>query len=94
LNRPDKGKTKVIGDKKIEKERNRKFELSRNDRFKYRTRYLILEILPETQKKQVLVSTEPLPASFSWYARQDSNPPQADFGCASTCGLRIRRPGF
>jgi hypothetical protein len=39
VNRPDKGKTKVIGDKKIEKERNREFELSRNDRFKYRTRY-------------------------------------------------------
>ena len=22
------------------------------------------------------------------------SPPEADFGCASTCGLRIRRPGF
>jgi hypothetical protein len=39
VNRPDKRKTKVIGDKMLEKERNREFELSRNDRFRYRTRY-------------------------------------------------------
>jgi hypothetical protein len=39
VNRPEKGKTKVIGDRILEKERNRKFELSRNDRFRYRTRY-------------------------------------------------------
>jgi len=39
VNRPEKGKTKVIGDKILEKERNREFELSRNDRFRYRTRY-------------------------------------------------------
>jgi REP element-mobilizing transposase RayT len=39
LNRPEKGKTKVIGDKILKKERNREFELSRNDRFRYRTRY-------------------------------------------------------
>ena len=29
----------VIGDKILEKERNREFELSRSDRFRYRTRY-------------------------------------------------------
>ena len=39
VNRPEKGKTKVIGDRILEKERNRKFELSRSDRFRYRTRY-------------------------------------------------------
>jgi putative transposase len=39
VNRPDKGKTKVIGDKMLGKERKREFELSRSDRFRYRTRY-------------------------------------------------------
>jgi putative transposase len=39
VNRPEKGKTKVIGDRILEKERDRAFELSRNDRFRYRTRY-------------------------------------------------------
>jgi putative transposase len=39
VNRPDKGKTKVIGDRILEKERKREFELSRSDRFRYRTRY-------------------------------------------------------
>jgi len=39
VNRPDKGKTKVIGDRILEKERKREFQLSRNDRFRYRTRY-------------------------------------------------------
>ena len=39
VNRPEKGKTKVIGDRILEKERHRKFELSRSDRFRYRTRY-------------------------------------------------------
>jgi len=39
VNRPEKGRSKVIGDKILEKERKRKFELSRNDRFRYRTRY-------------------------------------------------------
>ena len=39
INRPEKGKTKVIGDKILEKERNREFELSRSDRFRFRTRY-------------------------------------------------------
>jgi REP element-mobilizing transposase RayT len=39
VNRPEKGKTEVIGDRIIEKERKREFELSRNDRFRYRTRY-------------------------------------------------------
>ena len=39
INRPEKGKAKVIDDRILEKERKRKFELSRNDRFRYRTRY-------------------------------------------------------
>ena len=39
VNRPEKGKTKIIGDRILEKERSREFELSRNDRFRYRTRY-------------------------------------------------------
>jgi len=39
LNRSEKGSPKVIGDKILEKERNRGFELSRSNRFKYRTRY-------------------------------------------------------
>jgi hypothetical protein len=39
INQPAKGKVKVIKDKVLEKERKRDFELSRNDRFRYRTRY-------------------------------------------------------
>jgi len=39
VNRPEMGKTKVIGPKMLEKERKREFELSRSDRFRYRTRY-------------------------------------------------------
>ena len=39
VNRPDKGKTKVIGDRILEREHKREFELSRSDRFRYRTRY-------------------------------------------------------
>ena len=39
VSRPEKGKAKVIGDRILEKERKREFELSRNDRFRYRTRY-------------------------------------------------------
>jgi hypothetical protein len=39
INRSEKGKTKIIGDRILEKERKREFELSRNDRFRYRTRY-------------------------------------------------------
>jgi hypothetical protein len=39
ISRPEKGKTKVIGDRILEKERSREYELSRNDRFRYRTRY-------------------------------------------------------
>jgi len=55
VNRPEKGKTpekyaprsqvnftgqaKVIGDSILKKERKREFELSRSDRFRYRTRY-------------------------------------------------------
>ena len=33
------GQAKVIGDSILKKERNREFELSRSDRFRYRTRY-------------------------------------------------------
>jgi len=33
------GQAKVIGDRILEKERKREFELSRSDRFRYRTRY-------------------------------------------------------
>jgi putative transposase len=39
VTRPEKGKTKVINDRILEKERKREFELSRNNRFRYRTRY-------------------------------------------------------
>jgi putative transposase len=39
VNRPEKGKTEVIGNKILVKERKREFELSRSDRFRYRTRY-------------------------------------------------------
>jgi len=39
LSQPEKGNVKVIEDKVIEKERRREFELSRSDRFIYRTRY-------------------------------------------------------
>jgi len=39
LNQPEKGNVKVIADKLLEKERRREFELSKSDRFRYRTRY-------------------------------------------------------
>ena len=39
INRPDKMQAKVIGDRVLEKERRRDFELSRSDRFRYRARY-------------------------------------------------------
>jgi len=39
VNQPEKGNVKVIEDKVLEKERRRGFELSRSDRFRYRTRY-------------------------------------------------------
>ena len=39
LNQPEKGNVKVIEDKVLEKERHREFELSKTDRFRYRTRY-------------------------------------------------------
>jgi len=39
LNQPEKGNVKVIEDKVIEKERSKDFEISRSDRFRYRTRY-------------------------------------------------------
>ena len=39
LSRTKKGNIKVVEDKVVEKERNREFELSKSDRFRYRTRY-------------------------------------------------------
>jgi hypothetical protein len=39
LNQPAKGSVKVIEDKVLEKERSKEFELSKSDRFRYRTRY-------------------------------------------------------
>ena len=39
LNQPEKSSVKVIEDKVLEKERSREFELSKSDRFRYRTRY-------------------------------------------------------
>ena len=39
VNLPEKGNVKIIEDKVLEKERRREFELSRSDRFRYRTRY-------------------------------------------------------
>ena len=39
INEPGKGRAKVIKDKVLEKERKRDFALSRNDRFRNRTRY-------------------------------------------------------
>jgi len=39
LNQPEKGNIRVIADKALEKERSRGFELSKSDRFKYRTRF-------------------------------------------------------
>ena len=39
LNRSEKGSVKVIEEKVVEKERSREFDLSKSDRFRYRTRY-------------------------------------------------------
>jgi REP element-mobilizing transposase RayT len=39
INQPEKGKTKVIADKVLKKERSREFELGKSDCFRYRTRY-------------------------------------------------------
>jgi len=40
LNQPEKGNVKAIEDKTLEKERRKELELSRSDRFRYRTRYI------------------------------------------------------
>ena len=45
------------------------------DRFHDRTTILGYD----KKLKQVMAVTEPSPACFPWYARQDSNPPKADF---------------
>jgi hypothetical protein len=39
INRPEKMQAKVIDDKDVSKERKIEFEISRMDRFRYRTRY-------------------------------------------------------
>ena len=39
INHPEKGSARVIEDRVLEKERSKEFELSRSDRFRYRTRY-------------------------------------------------------
>ena len=39
VNRPENGKSKVIGDRILKKEHKREFELSRSDRLRYRTLY-------------------------------------------------------
>ena len=39
IDQPSKGRVKVIKDKVLKKECKREFELSRSDRFRYRTRY-------------------------------------------------------
>ena len=39
INRPEKGKTKVIGTRILEKERKKAFNISKADRFRYQTRY-------------------------------------------------------
>ncbi|CAB1075303.1 hypothetical protein D1AOALGA4SA_3123 [Olavius algarvensis Delta 1 endosymbiont] len=39
LSRPDKMQSKSIGEKVVAKERKKEFEISRVDRFRYRTRY-------------------------------------------------------
>jgi hypothetical protein len=39
IDRPDKGSVKLIEEKVVEKERRKGFELSKADRFRYRTRY-------------------------------------------------------
>jgi hypothetical protein len=39
IKQPAKGRVKVIKDNVLERERKREFELSRSDRFRYRTRY-------------------------------------------------------
>jgi REP element-mobilizing transposase RayT len=39
INPPEAGSTNIIGGKVFEKERSREFELSKSDRFRYRTRY-------------------------------------------------------
>jgi hypothetical protein len=39
LNRPDKGQAKVIDNATVKKERHKNYEISRADRFRYRTRY-------------------------------------------------------
>ncbi len=39
LNQPEKGNAKVIENKVLAKERRREFQLSKSDRFRYRTRY-------------------------------------------------------
>jgi len=58
------------------------------DRFHDRTTILGYD----KKLKQVMAVTEPSPACFPWYARQDSNPPKADFAGAQSSkgGFRLR----
>jgi hypothetical protein len=51
VNRPDKGKTKVINDKVLENERYREFEISRSDRFS--TARVILRIPASSDQKNL-----------------------------------------
>ena len=44
LNRPEKGNVKVIEEKLLEKVRNRGFELSKNDRFRYQMEKLLIDL--------------------------------------------------
>ena len=69
--RPEKGKTKVIGDRILEKERNREFELSRSDRFRYRTRYFTDSGIIGSME---FVSTHYQRFKHLFYSRHDKRP--------------------
>jgi REP element-mobilizing transposase RayT len=71
VNQPEKGKAKVIDGKVLEKERNREFELSRNDRFRYRTRYFTDSGIIGSKE---FVSTNYQQFKHLFYSKHEKNP--------------------
>lgn len=71
VNHPEKGKVKVIKDKLLEKKRNREFELSRTDRFRFRTRYFTDSGIIGSKE---FVSTNYQRLKYLFYSKHEKKP--------------------
>jgi putative transposase len=71
LSQPEKGNVKVIEDKVLEKERRREFELSKSDRFRYRTRYFTDSGIIESKE---FVSANYQRFKNSFYSKEEKKP--------------------